>query len=336
MMNEHISMEKYKVSVIVPSYNAERTIERTLNSILRGEYKNIEVLIVNDGSTDSTADIVKSLMEQDDRVRMISQVNCGCGVAKSRGVKESCGDYIAFCDADDWFESNYIKEHIKHLQQYDAEISMCRTHISSVDDTGNSDEIFIKEEPHIVKDYLNYDGISVSLCDKVFKREVLDNEEVLNDLRYAEDLYMNYIACKNASKIVRFNTTKYNWFNNPTSLSRGRFNPIRLEHDFLSWNRIITDCHKNYPELEETARLSSELWICGTYRAMVTCHYHNKEQEKRIAKYIRQDGLKVFKAERNKRNKAFLRLAYVSLPFARIVWYTMNGCRYILKKILHR
>lgn len=279
---------------------------------------------------------MKSFIEQDNRVMMISQVNQGAGAAKCRGIKESSGDYIAFCDADDWFESNYLQEHIKHLKQYNSEISVCRTHISNTADKGNSDDIVIKEKPNIINDYLSYDGISVSLWDKVFKREVLDNEEIFNDFRYSEDLYMNYCACKNANRIVKFNTTKYNWFDNPVSLSRGKFNPVKLEDDFSSWNRIIADCRKNDPELEQTARLSSELWICGTYRSMVSCHYHNKEQEKRIAKYIRQDGLKVLKAEKNRKTKPFLCLAYISLPLARAVWYAMNISKPMIKKIIKR
>lgn len=275
-------------------------------------------------------------MEQDARIKLITQNNSGVGAGRCRGIKESTGEYIAFCDSDDWFEDNYLEEHIRHLKEYNAEISMCRTHISNTADSGYSDEIIVREVPEIIKDYLTYNGISVSLWDKVFKKSLFDNKDVINDFRYSEDLYMNYIACKHANRIVKFNTTKYNWFNNPDSLSRGRFNPVKTECDFAAWDRIIEDCKINYPALEETARLSSELWICGTYRSMVTCHYHNREQEKRIARYIRQDGLKVFKAEKNKRNKAFLRIAYLSLPIARIIWYTKNGCKTIVKKFLQK
>jgi glycosyltransferase involved in cell wall biosynthesis len=325
--------EDKKVSVIIPAYNAEKTIERTLNSIIGGGYRNIEVLVVNDGSTDATADIVKKYIDCDNRVRMVYQQNLGCGSAKCRGIKECSGDYIAFCDADDWFEYNFLQEHIKHLEKYKCEISMCQTHISNAIHTGYNELIEIKKKPYLVKDYIQYDGISVSLCDKVFKREVLDNDEICNDFRYADDLYMNYIACKYANSIVKFNTTKYNWFNNTSSLSRGKFNHVRIDNDFSAWKRIIGDCKKNYPELEKTARLSSELWICGTYRSMVNGHYHDKKQEDRIAKYIRQDGLEVFKAEKNKRNKAFLRIAYVSFPLARVVWYSMNGCRRVVKNL---
>lgn len=106
---------------------------------------------------------------------MISQQNLGVGVAKSIGVQKSIGEYIAFCDSDDWFDANYLKEHMKHLKTYNAEISMCRTQVSNQKDTGNSDEIEIIEKQNIVKNYINYEGISVSLWDKVFKREVLDS-----------------------------------------------------------------------------------------------------------------------------------------------------------------
>ena len=329
-------MENNKVSVVVPAYNAEKTIENTLEKILGG-YNNVEVIVVNDGSTDNTENIVKSFIKRDNRVKLVSQVNSGVGVARCRGIKESSGNYIAFCDADDWFEDNFLQEHLKHLEKYNAEISMCRTHITGSADIGNSDDVSIKEKTDIVKDYLNYCGITVSLWDKVYKRELLDNKEIINDLRYSEDLYMNYIACKYANRIIKFNTTKYNWFNNPTSLSRGRFNPVKLENDFSAWDKIITDCNKNHPKLEETARLSSELWIAGTYRSMVNSHYHNKELEKKIARYIRQDGIiKTLAAEKNRANKRFIRLAMISMPLARYTWYVLTGAKRMVKKVIRR
>lgn len=76
-----------------------------------GGYKNIEVLVINDGSNDNTESIVNKIVGQDSRVQVISQQNLGVGVAKSIGVQKSIGEYIAFCDSDDWFDANYLKEH---------------------------------------------------------------------------------------------------------------------------------------------------------------------------------------------------------------------------------
>ena len=302
----------------------------------RGEYKNVEIIVVNDGSTDNTENIVKKFMLDNHRIKLYNQVNSGVGAARSLGIKMSTGDFIAFCDSDDWFDTNFLQEHIKYLKKYDADISICRTYITGTINKENSNEISVLNKPNIIKSYINYEEISVSLWDKIFKKDVLKIDEIFNDFRYSEDLYMNYIACKYANKIIKFNTTKYNWFNNPASLSRGKFNPIKLECDFAVWNKIIDDCRNNYPDLVETARLSSELWICGTYRLMVSCHYKDKDKENMIARYIHQDGIKVLKAEKNKRNKLFLCFAYVSFPLARIVWYIMNYCKAIIKKIIHK
>ena len=289
-----------------------------------GGYYFIEIIVVNDGSTDSTQTIVENIAKDDNRIILINKENGGVGSARSKGIKESIGDYIAFCDSDDWYDNNFLEEHIKHLERYDADISQCRTLISSAKDVGNNERITIMDMNSFVSEYLNYNCVSVSLWDKVYKREVLNNREIFNSLHYSEDLYMNYVACKYAKRIVKFNTTKYNWFNNTSSLSRGKFNPMKLESDFQVWGTIIEDCKKSYPELAETARISSELWICGTFRYMISCRYHNKELEKDIKTYIRQDGRKPLKAEKNKRNKAFLRIALFSFPVARLVWGTKN------------
>lgn len=76
--------------------------------------------------------------------------------------------------------------------------------------------------------------MNVSVCDKLYRRELLETEEIENDFRFSEDLYMNYVVAKKCSKIVKFNTIKYNWYGNHSSLFRSKFNPIKLECDFLS------------------------------------------------------------------------------------------------------
>lgn len=302
-----------------------------------GGYGNVEVIVVNDASTDDTENIVKRYKEKDNRVVLINnEENHGCGYSKSFGTRKSTGRFIAFCDADDWYDENFLCEHYRHIIQYQADISQCRIQQTEIPDFGNSDDIEIIEDD-LVRKYLQYQSVNVSLWDKLYRRELLEAAEIENDFRYSDDLYMNYVAAKKCSKIVKFNTTKYNWYCNYSSLSRSKFNPARLESDFLSWGRIIDDCRDNYPELEEVARLSSELWIAGTYRSMVNSHYHNKELEKKIAQYIRQDGIiKTLAAEKNRANKRFIRLAMISMPLARYTWYVLTGAKRIVKKVIRK
>ena len=93
-----------KVSVIVPVYNAERYLKQCVESILAQTLKNVEIIFVDDGSTDGSLEILKDYQAKDYRIRVISQENTGGGAARNRGMKEASGEYLCFLDADDYFE----------------------------------------------------------------------------------------------------------------------------------------------------------------------------------------------------------------------------------------
>lgn len=122
------------------------------------------------------------------------------GAARSTGIFNSTGGYITFCDADDWYEENYISEHIKHIKKYNADISLCKTQVIFGNEPNNcnyNDEVEILEGD-LVSQYVTFSGISVSLYDKVFKRECIMQPELMNSFRFSEDLFMNFVACKYA------------------------------------------------------------------------------------------------------------------------------------------
>ena len=97
-----------KVSVIVPIYNAGDYLRPALDSILTGTLENIEIICVDDGSTDSSLDIVKEYLEKDSRVRIITETNAGPGHARNNGLKRARGEYVAFLDADDFLEPTFL------------------------------------------------------------------------------------------------------------------------------------------------------------------------------------------------------------------------------------
>ncbi|HHX36459.1 MAG TPA: glycosyltransferase family 2 protein [Clostridiaceae bacterium] len=102
-------MDHSLVSVIIPAYNAERTIERCVHSILLQTYKNIEVLIVDDGSTDKTPDILERLAASDARIRFTKQANSGPGEARNTGIRRAKGEWICFVDSDDYVEEGLVQ-----------------------------------------------------------------------------------------------------------------------------------------------------------------------------------------------------------------------------------
>ena len=107
-----------KISVIIPVYNQEKNIEKCLNSILNQLYKNIEIIVVDDGSTDNTKYIYKKYMNKDTRIKFIYQNRGGVSKARNLGLKNITGEYITFVDADDYIDNDLISNYIKDLEKY--------------------------------------------------------------------------------------------------------------------------------------------------------------------------------------------------------------------------
>ena len=112
------------ISVIVPAYNAETFIQRTLDSILTQTYTNIEVLVVDDGSQDRTAEIVESFVEKDSRVTLLKQKNAGVATARNLAIEKSRGEYIAPIDADDIWYPQKLEKQVQCMLEADQSIGL--------------------------------------------------------------------------------------------------------------------------------------------------------------------------------------------------------------------
>ena len=95
-----------KISIVIPIYNAEDHLQRCVDSVLNQTEKNIEIILVDDGSKDNSIEICKNYLNQDKRVQLIHQENSGVSAARNRGIEQACGEYIGFIDSDDWIEPN--------------------------------------------------------------------------------------------------------------------------------------------------------------------------------------------------------------------------------------
>ena len=97
-----------KVSVIIPVYNVETYISKCISSVIEQSYKNIEIILIDDGSKDSSGKILDEYEKGDDRITVIHQKNKGVSAARNRGLELASGDYVVFVDGDDWVDSNYV------------------------------------------------------------------------------------------------------------------------------------------------------------------------------------------------------------------------------------
>ena len=114
-----------KVSIIVPVYNDDLHLDRCLNSILNQTYENIELVIVDDGSTDFTGSIIKKFSEKDSRIKYYYQANSGPSEARNNGINNSSGDYILFIDSDDTIEQDYVCDLVTEMINTGSDLVCC-------------------------------------------------------------------------------------------------------------------------------------------------------------------------------------------------------------------
>ena len=110
-----------KVSIIIPVYNAEKFLDKCIESLQNQTYKNLEFVFVDDGSKDNSVNILKKYAKKDKRIKIIRQKNAGPGPARNNGMKQSTGDYLTFVDSDDTINPDYIEQLMTHIKDNDME-----------------------------------------------------------------------------------------------------------------------------------------------------------------------------------------------------------------------
>ena len=116
----------YLISIIVPIYNVDKYLEECIESLRNQTYKNLEIILINDGSTDNSEQIFRHEAKQDNRIVFINKKNGGSASAKNEGLKIAKGDYIAFVDSDDFIELDMIEYMVNTIKKYNADIVQCK------------------------------------------------------------------------------------------------------------------------------------------------------------------------------------------------------------------
>lgn len=240
----------FKISVIVPVYNVEKYLNATIESIVNQTYKNLELILIDDGSTDSSPKICDNWAEKDSRIKVIHKTNGGVSSARNAGLNIAAGDYIAFVDGDDYIDPNMYEIMLSHIIQYDADAASCgmvRENENAPDEEwGSADaEIEIVDNIELLKRVGQASGIlPVSPCNKLFSKSAVGNVRFDTRFKYAEDVLFNYFVSKNINKMVSQNVARYHYVSNEDSVSHKKFNAQRFdEHRVM--DIIINDARDN-------------------------------------------------------------------------------------------
>ena len=220
------------VSIIVPVYNAEKYLDRCLESILGQSYKNIEVIVVDDGSTDRSRTMCKKYAERDSRVKLISQEKNGVLVARLRGISEAKGDFIAWTDADDWLEPDYLEKLM--LLQRDSEADIVAVaHFLDIGDDYTVVKNGIEAGTYPCRDifgkmlctgsFFEY-GITPQLYSKLFRARILKNIfEIDSRIIAGDDAAILYPVIAEADTICISEMSGYHYVQHASSITKNTY-----------------------------------------------------------------------------------------------------------------
>ena len=228
-------MDGGKISVIVPCYNIEAYIEKTVQSILEQTYKNLEVLLIDDGSTDATPDIIDRLARWNPCIRSFHKENGGVSSARLYGVERATGDWIAFADGDDLLRPEMYSVLMSNAVRYKAEISHCGyemvfpDHIDKYYGTG---KLVLSDNEEGLRELLAGSFIEPGLWNKLYRRRLVSEArrdcEASRNIRNMEDLLWNYYFFKRAEKSVFEDNCYYRYVLRKGSAATSEINRHKL------------------------------------------------------------------------------------------------------------
>ncbi len=243
------------ISVIIPVYNVEKYIEMSIKSVIEQSYKNIEIILVDDGSTDNSGNICDTFARKDNRVRVIHKKNSGVSAARNTGINASEGEYICFIDSDDYITEDYVKHMYDVAVKYDTDITTSNQF--KIWNDGKTVELFKRNEPYgtvtlksgteTLSDMLYGKTCYATCCCKLYKKDIFKDIR-FPEYRMGEDSFTMYKCFLKATSVAHLYQPDYYYVQHESSamhsVDYSRFyDYIELSDAFM---RIVS---KNHPEL---------------------------------------------------------------------------------------
>ena len=241
-----MKFEEEKISIIIPVYNVEKYLRKCVQSILNQTYSNLEILLIDDGSTDESGRICEELNKNDSRIKVLHKKNGGVSSARNLGIKRATGKYLIFIDSDDYLEKNMIEVLYNNLRNNNVDISICEYYMdygnSEIEKRHDNAEEFILNKEDFYKYILDNKYFGGYLYNKLIKRELIYNEKSIilfdENIHICEDLlYMCQIA-QNMDKAYYTTTPYYYYVQRKDGTIRKIYSEKQLSN-FYAYKKII-------------------------------------------------------------------------------------------------
>lgn len=277
-----------KISIVIPVYNSEKYIERAILSLMNQTFKNIEIIVVNDGSTDNSEEIIKKLQKKDQRIKYIKQKNGGPSSARNHGIEKATGNYLMFLDSDDFYEIDACEILYNLIKSNNADISICtekRINLSgNITDYISTNKIEKYNKNQILeKFFLQNTKINLSsTCGKIFSKKAFYGVKFVDGKKSNEDRFYLFNIILNSEKIVFQDRQVYVYEYHNNSLSTTIDTDWKFDNIYFAkeMKKIIHDKIPNFDDMAKYNYLKTILWLYRNhYRFKTNTKYKKKLDE---------------------------------------------------------
>ena len=274
-----------KISVIIPVYNVEKYLKRCLDSVVNQTYKNLEIILIDDGSTDNSGKICDEYAQKDKRIIVIHKENGGLSDARNKGLDICTGDYISFIDSDDWVDLNYFDVLLKILLEYDVDVACCdylRTSKYEQNNDVSIENTQIFRDEKILEIYLEKELISA--CAKLYRKETFYN--VRFPLKKVnEDISTIFLVFTKSKSVAYVDEKLYFYFRNINSITKSRFSRKNLDL-LYTWNEVL-NLSKNYSnKIQELADFRLKKAYFSLIGIIAYNGMENTDENNKIKKFL--------------------------------------------------
>ena len=311
-----------KVSIIIPIYNAENHLHKCIGSVVSQTYGDLEIILINDGSTDGSESICRSYEEKDTRIKLISQKNAGVSAARNAGLDACTGELITFVDSDDHVSEDYVEYLTDLMGRYDSDI-VCS---GQNEDPDLLDEPVVIEGPEAcLKEYLTSNRIYAAVWGKLYKKHMFDGIRFPSGKRF-EDNYVLFRLLDKCNSLTIGQLMKYSYVRNAGSFVNETFSPAQLDivHAMTAQREFIS---KKHPSLlpEANARLIYAVNRCLT--KMADSNHKDEAFIKRAKPLYKAYFADFLKGPSSRSAKNFCRIARISPKLAMSIYRTFRKDR---------
>lgn len=293
------------ISVIVPVYNVEAYLKKCVESIQKQTYRELEIILVDDGSPDNSGRICDELEKSDTRIKVIHQQNMGLSGARNTALDMMQGDAVTFVDSDDTIDAHMIEYLVNDMEQYDADIVECQLClVSGGRITANShfkETKVCNTEQALLID-LSSKGGSISACGKLYRKKIFHSHR-FEVGKICEDWFAIIESLRQAERIVIDNRPLYYYYHRNNSITTTPFS-TKMFDQFEGAKRIVDTVKNEFPGALPGALFRydwSRLWVLD--RILLDKEWRQNKYLKDVLRQIRKDILKILKSPYFTKNK---------------------------------